>query len=280
MNHLDFLKVISEPLRLRIIALLRQSALSGTDLVKLLEVSQSNISHHLAILVQNNILEAHKRKNQKIFTLRTEPVESGISRDIWEKLNDLLNEIPKTIADRFRLQELLQQKTQISNRDWETWRLQQPDLPHTEEFLRLGLPMGTVSLDVGCGNGEFCQMLAHSYDSVIGIDMINWQSNWSEIIQSFPNTMFLEASGEKIPVGNNLVGSIYFRMSLSFLEDSIIGLKDANRCLKKDGKIVIIEKSSYLKKMVSTKAWPNSLLVDREIQYPHVSILVLKKVNG
>lgn len=279
MNHLDFLKAISEPLRLRIISLLRQSPLSGTDLVNILEVSQSNISHHLSILVQNNILEAHKRKNQKIFTLMAEPYEAGLSKDIWEKLNDLLGEIPETTADRFRLQELLQQKTGLSNRDWETWRLQQPDLPHTEEFLRLGLPKGSVALDIGCGNGEFSKSLAFSYKTVIGIDVISWYDNWLKATRRSSNTLFIEASGEKLPFSAGSMGSIYFRMSLSFFEDPREGLREASRCLKKNGKIVIIEKTSNIKSITIDKAWPGDLSLDTEVHHPHVSMVVFQKIS-
>ena len=277
MNHLDFLKAISEPLRLRIISLLRQSPLSGTDLVSILEVSQSNISHHLSILVQNNILEAHKRKNQKIFTLMAQPVEAGLSKDVWEKLNDLLGEIPETTADRFRLQELLQQKTELSNRDWETWRLQQPDLPHTEEFLRLGLPKGSVALDIGCGNGEFSKSLAHSYHTVIGMDVISWYENWLKVNSSASNTLFLEASGEQLPFSNGSMGTIYFRMSLSFFEDPKQGLREASRCLNKNGKIVIIEKSNNIKSITIDKAWPGDLSLETEVHHPHVSMIVFQK---
>ena len=277
MNHLDFLKAISEPLRLRIISLLRQSPLSGTDLVSILEVSQSNISHHLSILVHNNILEAHKRKNQKIFTLMAQPVEAGLSKDIWEKLNDLLGEIPETTADRFRLQELLQQKTELSNRDWETWRLQQPDLPHTEEFLRLGLPKGSVALDIGCGNGEFSKSLAHSYHTVIGMDAISWHENWLKVNSSVSNTLFLEASGEKLPFLNGSMGTIYFRMSLSFFEDPKQGLREASRCLKNNGKIVIIEKSNNIKSITIDKTWPGDISLETEVHHPHVSMIVFQK---
>lgn len=277
MNQLGFMKAISEPLRLRIIALLRQSNLSGSDLVHVLEVSQSNISHHLAILIQNDIVESHKRGTQKIYVLKEINSSNQLAGDIWSHLEEIVSEISEAPADQFRLQELLKGKTDFSSEYWETWRLQQPDLPYTEEFIRHGLPVGEIAIDVGCGNGEFCKLLAQSYEQVVGFDLVDWEESWADLSADYSNLHFAVSDGQKLPFKKQSVQSIFFRMSIAFIENPKHALTEASRVCAPGGKIIIIEKSDNLKKIGFEKINIPDLKHQNEIAYPHIKIMVLKK---
>ncbi len=65
-KHAEICKTLSNPKRLEIINLLRNRERSVNELVKLAKISQSNISQHLAILRQNNIVFT-RRKGKKIY---------------------------------------------------------------------------------------------------------------------------------------------------------------------------------------------------------------------
>ena len=64
--HAELCKTLSNPKRLEIINLLRNKERSVNELVRLVKISQSNISQHLTILRQNNIVLT-KRKGKKIY---------------------------------------------------------------------------------------------------------------------------------------------------------------------------------------------------------------------
>ncbi|HOK39792.1 MAG TPA: metalloregulator ArsR/SmtB family transcription factor [bacterium] len=59
-------KIIADPTRIKIIALLSEKELAVNDISKLLSLSQSLISHQLQILKSANLVR-YKRKGKKIF---------------------------------------------------------------------------------------------------------------------------------------------------------------------------------------------------------------------
>ncbi len=56
----EFFKVFGDPTRLRILEALSQKEMCVSDLVSLLDVSQSAISHQLAYLKSSNLVKANK----------------------------------------------------------------------------------------------------------------------------------------------------------------------------------------------------------------------------
>src|SRR3989344_2657197 len=60
-KHAEICKTLSNPKRLEIINLLREKERSVNELVRLAKISQSNISQHLAILRQNNLVTTERR---------------------------------------------------------------------------------------------------------------------------------------------------------------------------------------------------------------------------
>lgn len=65
-KHAEICKTLSNPKRLEIINLLRDRERSVNELVSLAKISQSNISQHLTILRQNNLVST-KRKGKNIY---------------------------------------------------------------------------------------------------------------------------------------------------------------------------------------------------------------------
>ena len=65
-KHAEICKTLANSKRLEIINLLRDKERSVNELVKLAKLSQSNISQHLTILRQNNLVST-KRKGKNIY---------------------------------------------------------------------------------------------------------------------------------------------------------------------------------------------------------------------
>ncbi len=70
--HTDFLKSLAHPKRLEIIHLLRDRALSVTDIQTMLDLPQANLSQHLQILREHGVVTSHK-KGKQIFYQLTDP---------------------------------------------------------------------------------------------------------------------------------------------------------------------------------------------------------------
>ncbi len=66
------LKAMSHPLRLKILCVLGTESISVQDIVDLVGTSQSNISQHLAILREKNILGSKKEANKVFYYIDDE----------------------------------------------------------------------------------------------------------------------------------------------------------------------------------------------------------------
>lgn len=79
------LKAMSHPLRLKILCVLGSNAISVQDIVEQVGTSQSNISQHLAILREKDILGYRKEANRVYYFIDDERMLQLISmmRDIF-----------------------------------------------------------------------------------------------------------------------------------------------------------------------------------------------------
>ncbi|MEY3758641.1 MAG: hypothetical protein RIR39_132 [Pseudomonadota bacterium] len=79
------LKAMSHPLRLKILCVLGTQSISVQDIVEQVGTSQSNISQHLAILREKNILGSKKEANRVYYFIDDERMLQLIKmmRDIF-----------------------------------------------------------------------------------------------------------------------------------------------------------------------------------------------------
>lgn len=93
--HARVCKAIADPKRLLIINELRDQELSVGDLCEALDVSQSNVSQHLAILRERGVVSTRRDGTRVLYTLRGKKVLQAV---------DLLREfLAEDLADRGRL---------------------------------------------------------------------------------------------------------------------------------------------------------------------------------
>ena len=99
------LKALAHPTRIKILELLRQGERCVCELLEELNLEQSNVSQHLAILRKQRILKARKKglkvlysvKNQNIYNILDSAMDI-LKQEILEdsSLVNEINEYPKT----------------------------------------------------------------------------------------------------------------------------------------------------------------------------------------
>lgn len=101
--HSDLLKAIAHPKRLEILQLLRDQTLSVSQIQSMLDLPQANLSQHLQILRQNQILTCHKEGKQIFYS---------ITHPNFIKTTDLLRDY---LVEKYHDQDLCQDlKTNIT----------------------------------------------------------------------------------------------------------------------------------------------------------------------
>jgi ArsR family transcriptional regulator len=58
----DFLKALAHPTRLKVIEFLKKGESNVSDMMKALDIEQSSLSRHLAVLKQNGVLKTKQKK--------------------------------------------------------------------------------------------------------------------------------------------------------------------------------------------------------------------------
>jgi len=79
------LKALSHPLRLKILCILGDQAISVQDIVEAVGTSQSNISQHLAIMRDKEILMTERKANKVFYYVRDEGTLRliGVMREVF-----------------------------------------------------------------------------------------------------------------------------------------------------------------------------------------------------
>ncbi|MEE9376916.1 MAG: metalloregulator ArsR/SmtB family transcription factor [Candidatus Lokiarchaeia archaeon] len=86
----EFLKVIADSTRLEILNLLKGSEKSSSDIQKELDRSQSTISKHLNMLVDNNLIAFEKKDNKKYYKIYNTDII-----DLIDRINSIVLNINK-----------------------------------------------------------------------------------------------------------------------------------------------------------------------------------------
>lgn len=91
-------RVLSEPVRLRLINLLRDGEMTVSDLTRAAETSQPNVSKHLRVLTDAGILGRDQRGNTVYYSIADQSIF-----ELCEVVCDSLNEQLRAKANIFAL---------------------------------------------------------------------------------------------------------------------------------------------------------------------------------
>ncbi len=170
----DTLKVLSDPTRVRLLALLRREELSVAELQEILGMAQSRISSQLALLRQADLVVDRREGKKAYYSLRPQLAERHYA--LIYAACEAVAQAPELVADVNNLDRIISKRRQASEayfnliagklgknycpgRSWEA-------IGHLA--LRLA-PRITIA-DLGAGEGLLSQLLARQAEQVWCID--------------------------------------------------------------------------------------------------------------
>src|SRR2546421_12749348 len=174
-STINFLRLIADPTRLRVLLVLEQEELSVAELQEILGTGQSRISSHLAKLKRAGAV-VDRRAGKNVYYGLKSFSRNGARDQVQELVQTLAREIPETARDRTALK-LTLRKRQDKAREYfdelagkfgrsyvpgRSWRA----LSHALISL---VPKLTI-VDLGAGEGTLSQLLAKHARKVIAID--------------------------------------------------------------------------------------------------------------
>jgi ubiquinone/menaquinone biosynthesis C-methylase UbiE/biotin operon repressor len=252
-STINFLRLLADPTRLRLLLLLEQEELSVAELQQILGMGQSRISSHLAQLKRAGVVE-DRRAGKNVYYGASENGQDSRRARITELTRTLARELPETARDRTSLK-LVLRKRQDKAREYfdelagkfgrrycpgRSWQA----LAHALITL---LPRLTVA-DLGAGEGTLSQLLAKNARKVIAIDnsskMVEFGSQLAKK-HGFKNLEYRLGDIEEPPIANNSVDLAILSQALHHAIHPQQAIGAAHRILKRGGRLVILDLLSH-----------------------------------
>ena len=252
-STINFLRLLADPTRLRLLLLLEQEELSVAELQQILGMGQSRISSHLAQLKRAGVVE-DRRAGKNVYYGASENGQDSRRARIAELTRTLARELPETVRDRTSLK-LVLRKRQDKAREYfdelagkfgrrycpgRSWQA----LAHALITL---LPRLTVA-DLGAGEGTLSQLLAKNARKVVAIDnspkMVEFGSQLAKK-HGFKNLEYRLGDIEEPPIANNSVDLAILSQALHHAIHPQQAIGAAHRILKRGGRLVILDLLSH-----------------------------------
>ena len=252
-STINFLRLLADPTRLRLLLLLEQEELSVAELQEVLGMGQSRISSHLAQLKRAGVVTDRRAGKNVYYGAKNNGQNSRHAR-VAELTRILARELPEASRDRTSLKLILRKRqdkareyfdelagkfgrSYVPGRSWQA-------LAHTLITL---LPPLTVA-DLGAGEGTLSQLLAKRARKVIAIDnspnMVEFGAQLAKK-HDFKNLEYRLGDIEDPPIAKNSVDLAILSQALHHAIHPEKAIAAAHRILKRGGRLAILDLLSH-----------------------------------
>ena len=249
-STLNFLRLLADATRLRLVLLLEQEELSVAELQDIMGMGQSRISSHLAQLKRAGVVTDRRAGKNVYYGMTKTDASDAARRQVRELTRTLARELPETASDQTALKLVLRKRkdkareyfdelagkfgrSYVPGRSWQA-------LAHTLITL---LPPLTVA-DLGAGEGTLSQLLAKTARKVIAIDnapkMVEFGSELAKR-HGFTNLEYRLGDIEDPPIDKGTIDLAVLSQALHHAIHPERAIAGAHRILKKGGRIVILD---------------------------------------
>jgi ArsR family transcriptional regulator len=251
-STLKSLRALSDPTRLRIVALLEKDELSVNELQEITRMGQSRISTHLGLLQEAGLVES--RRDGKRTFYRIDSAAKGNTLEFIQLAIRGAGELPEHAGDKINLKRILGRRkeqaqvyfNQVAGRfdrvygPGRSWQAFGHLLLHI-------LPPLTVA-DLGAGEGLLSELLARRCKKVIAVD------NSEKIVEfgaakakknHVKNLEFRRGDLQQPPIDPQSVDLVILSQALHHAEDPAKAIAGAHGILKPGGQVIILDLAKH-----------------------------------
>jgi DNA-binding transcriptional ArsR family regulator len=174
-NRWDLYRILSEPVRLQLLALSAEEELAIGELAELLGESQPNVSRHVAPLKQAGLVVVRKQGTRALVGLRDGIAEDPVIADALAS-GRALSEADGSLA---RIDDVLRARDAVAREYFAEARRSSNDDMASRAPAELGaylaalsllLPERALAVDAGTGDGGLLEVLAPAFEKVVAVD--------------------------------------------------------------------------------------------------------------
>lgn len=247
-STLKSLRALSDPTRLRIIALLEREELSVNELQEITRMGQSRISTHLGLLQDAGLLQSRREGKRTFYKL-----QSGADDTALEFIQLAIRgarEMPEHKADQINLKRILARRNeqaqvyfnQVAGRFDRSYGPGRSWQAFGHLLLRILPPL--VVADLGSGEGLLSELLARRAKKVIAVDnsekMVNFGATKAKK-NGLKNLEFRLGDLENPPIEPNSVDLVILSQALHHAADPAQAIQSAYKILRPCGHLWILD---------------------------------------
>lgn len=244
----DILKVLADPTRLRILALLRQEELSVAEMQEVLDMAQPRISSQLAVLRQAELVEDRRDGKKSFYSLSKRLPKHR--ENLLSAALEAVEDSPERAEDRENLERVLAKRRQKAEEYFNliAGRLGKNYCPGRSweaiGHLVLHLVPSLAIADLGAGEGLLSQLLARRAKQVYCIDrspkMVEVGTELAKA-NGLENLSYLLGDIEAVPLEDASVDLALLSQALHHANHPEKAISEAYRILKPSGQILILD---------------------------------------
>ena len=245
---LKSLRALSDPTRLRIIALLERDELSVNELQEITHLGQSRISTHLGLLQDAELLQARRAGKRTFYKLN--PGADELAREFISLAVRGAKEMPEFAADQINLKRILGRRNeqaqvyfnQVAGRFDRSYGPGRSWQAFGHLLLRILPPL--VVADLGSGEGLLSELLARRCKKVIAVDnsekMVAFGANQARK-NGLKHLEFRLGDLAAPPIDPQSVDLVILSQALHHAELPAKALASVHRILRAGGQIMILD---------------------------------------
>jgi len=247
-STLKYLRALSDPTRLRIVALLEKDELSVNELQEITRMGQSRISTHLGLLQDSGLVQSRREGKRTFYKLNT--VANGTVGEFVQLAIRGAKELPDQGGDQINLKRILNRRheqaqvffNQVAGRFDRVYGPGRSWQAFGHLLLRILPPL--VVADLGAGEGLLSELLARRCKKVIAVD------NSEKIVafgaakarkNNLKNLEFRLGDLQNPPVEPDSVDLVILSQALHHAQEPAKAIGSAGRILRSGGQVMILD---------------------------------------
>ncbi|NCN05801.1 MAG: metalloregulator ArsR/SmtB family transcription factor [Spirochaetales bacterium] len=304
------LKLLSDPARLRVLAILEGNELTVKELTTVLHLGQSTLSSQLSQLKEQGLV-TFRREGQYVFYRIPRHSPDSLEGKLLRTVREIVPEAEWYERDRRTLKKIMEERQEASLsyfREQKTQNQRSPGQGWESVAMAFLLTLRSVRVvDLGCGSGRLAALIARAGNTVIGVDNSPEQIRLANQMYHTEETArtgtlsFVSAPMEETGLEANLFDLAVISHALHHVPRPLDALSEAQRILKTGGQLLILDLASHQEDWIQEKfgdfwlGFSEDILTDwmheagfsnirfeisgRDLEYPAIEALVLSGIK-
>lgn len=245
---IDWLNILGDLTRLRIIRLLEEEELSVGEIARIVQLPQSTVSRHLKLMLESCWVVKRPLGTASMYRYADDLLDEDAQK-LWKLAVSRLEKSNNLQDDDARLQEILAER-KTDSRDffgrlggeWDQLRGELFGDKFTAEALLAFVDPDWVVADIGCGTGNASEYLAPLVKKVIAIDRESAMLDAArKRLERFDNIDFREGDLDDLPLAENELDAALIFLVMHHVETPADAIVTISEAIKNDGRLMVVD---------------------------------------